>query len=49
MLKALPDIDKDKVDKIADAAARSIEASMTDWDLDRIKALAKLLPRPTGP
>ncbi len=49
VLKALPNIDKDKADKMADATARSIGASITDWDLERIKALTKLLPRSTEP
>jgi len=42
ILDALPEIGQDRAAKIAEAASRSVGASITEWDLQQIKALAKL-------
>ena len=42
IMKALPDLGGERASRIAEAASKSVGASITDWDLDRIKALAKL-------
>jgi nucleolar protein 56 len=42
ILNALPEIGQDRAAKIAEAASRSVGASITEWDLQQIRALAKL-------
>ncbi len=41
ILKAVPELQEDRAKKIAEAARRSVGASMTDWDIQQIKYIAK--------
>ncbi len=42
IVKALPELGEERASRIAEAAAKSVGASIVEWDLQQIKALAKL-------
>ncbi|ABW02111.1 NOP5/NOP56 family protein [Caldivirga maquilingensis] len=42
IMEALPELGEERASRIAEAAAKSVGASIVEWDLQQIKALAKL-------
>jgi len=41
IMKVLPELQEDRAKRIAEAAKRSVGASMTDWDIQQIRYIAK--------
>ena len=42
IMEALPELGEERASRIAEAAAKSVGASIVEWDLQQIKSLAKL-------